>query len=333
MSTLKDVAELAGVSSATVSLVLNGKLEKHKISPATRERVLSAARELRYTPNIAAKRLKMSSPNRHTIAVCWPADYRTYFVSKTINGLEAARRTLDADIDILIYPYENDRLSQAGALSGSPVYNGAIIVAPSERDMDFLERTSFEFPVIVLNRHSDRFITVGIDNYEVGRMAAEHLLSQGYTNIATVFSSAPYPAMNQHRSGFMDACGRFPCVITMINTPHSSMEDGFSSVPELLDRGLPQAVFYDSDAVARGALCAFNREGVSIPGDVAVFTLGVGASDLCEYSVPPLSAIEIPHDRMAEEGLRAACRAICGESVSPEHILLQPRLVIRASCP
>lgn len=333
MATIKDVAKLAGVSFSTVSIVLNGHAETRKISAETQKRVIEAANELQYTPNMAARKLKVSGTARYSVAVYWPSDYRTYFISKTINGLEQARKTLEEDIDILIYPYDNDHLGDYMSLPTASMIHGAIVVAPSELDMEFLEKSVFKFPVVILNRKSEVHPTVGVDNYDLGRLAAEHLLNAGFSVISAVFAESPYPAMSMHRRGFLDTCNSRKCIVTIFNISNSSMEEGYHSAFDLISHGLPQVIFYDSDAVARGALCAFHKNRIAIPGDVSVFSLSAGLAEVCEYSVPPLSVLEIPHDALASEGLLLLYEIIRCSSREPRHIILKPNLVVRESCP
>lgn len=332
VATIKDVAKLAGVSFSTVSIVLNGHAEERKISAETQEKVLMAANVLQYTPNVAARKLKVSGSARYSVAVYWPADYRTYFISKTINGLEDARKSVEEEIDILIYPYDNDSLGDYMSQSNVSLIHGAIVVAPSEQDMAFLERSVFQYPVVILNRKSARYPTVGVDNYHLGRMAAEHLLSAGFSVISAVFAESPYPAMSMHRQGFLDTCTSRKCIVTIFNILNSSMEEGYSSTADLIANGLPQVIFYDSDAVARGALCAFHKNKIAIPGDVSVFSLSAGSAEICEYSVPPLSVLEIPHDELAKKGLLMLYEIIRNNSREIRHTLLTPKLILRESC-
>jgi DNA-binding LacI/PurR family transcriptional regulator len=331
VATIKDVAKLAGVSFSTVSIVLSGHAEKRKISTETQRKVLQAANDLQYTPNVAARKLKASGAARYSVAVYWPADYRTYFISKTINGLESARKSIEEDIDLLIYPYDNDRLDAYMSLSNVAIH-GAIVVAPSELDMQYLEKSAFRYPVVILNRKSEKHPTVAVDNYDLGRVAAEHLLNAGFSVISAVFAESPYPAMSLHRQGFLDTCNSRKCIVTIFNIANSSMEEGYHSAKELIDYGLPGVIFYDSDAVARGALCAFHKSGIAIPRDVSVFSLSAGLAEVCAYAVPPLSVLEIPHDALASEGLLLLYEIIRCKSGEARHVLLKPNLMIRDSC-
>lgn len=99
MATIKDVAALAGVSTATVSLVLNGRGQELKVSAATQQKVLAAAKTLAYKPNASARKLRTSEVEKPTIAFYWPMDLRINYLAAILTGLrtEIEKRSLTAN--------------------------------------------------------------------------------------------------------------------------------------------------------------------------------------------------------------------------------------------
>ena len=99
MPTIKDVAAAAGVSPTTVSLVMNGRGEQHRIPPETIIRIQNAMRELGYQPNLSARRLRTSAERRPVVAFFWPLDYRAnmlgYFHNATLSIVHYSQRILD----------------------------------------------------------------------------------------------------------------------------------------------------------------------------------------------------------------------------------------------
>lgn len=117
MATIKDVAALAGVSISIVSIVLNGKAEERKVPPKTYKKVLDAINTLKYEPNMTAHRLRNSESSKPTIALYWPLDYRTTYLSIILMGIKNEMRKLNYDCDIVVCTYENDKLNNEFNLS------------------------------------------------------------------------------------------------------------------------------------------------------------------------------------------------------------------------
>ena len=88
MATIKDVANKAGVSVTTVSIVINGKAEERRIPDSTREKVQEAMQELGYQPNLSARRLRFSDTKKPSIAFYWPIDYRTSIMASFVNYIQ-----------------------------------------------------------------------------------------------------------------------------------------------------------------------------------------------------------------------------------------------------
>ena len=151
-STLKDIADLAGVSVSTASIVMRGNGSKRKISDATQQKVLAAAKSLNYTPDMRAKALRSGFSGTAVVTLFWATDIRLQMLSRFIQGLQAAPD--GSRCEIMIKTYENDHLREAltdGTLRGC---NGIIICNPSGSDMDYLEQNNFPVPIVLYNRYS-----------------------------------------------------------------------------------------------------------------------------------------------------------------------------------
>ena len=90
MSTIKDIAREAGVSIATVSIVLNGKGQERKISKETQERIYTIASQLNYVPNQSAKKLRATQRNSYAIAFFWATDFRINYLARITLGIQKA---------------------------------------------------------------------------------------------------------------------------------------------------------------------------------------------------------------------------------------------------
>ena len=332
MSTLKDVAKLAGVSYSTVSLVLNGRAEERKISKITQDKVYSAANELHYVVNIAARKLKSAQEERYSVAFFWPDDYRISFVSRLITGIYSVLMDSNDKIDFVICPYKIGHLSSHAALLVDGHYHGAVIASASEPDLEYLESTDFPIPIVLLNRDSKKYCTVGTDNYAAGQIAAKYLIGCGFTDVATVFSAQQYTAMNQHQLGFIDTWEKEVGQISKRYICQNTITGGYNFGIELFKGPLPQVLFCDTDAISRGLLCAANESGKIIPDDLSILSMGVYSPESSAFTVPPLTTVEIPHELFAKQGFEILMSQIRKEITQPCHMFFDPELRIRASC-
>ena len=139
MPTIKDVAAAAGVSPTTVSLVMNGRGEQHRIPADTIARIQNAMRELGYQPNLSARRLRSSAERKPVIAFFWPLDYRANMLGHFLSLIQTALHEKNYDCELVVHPYTHDHIADAcGALIHNN-YTGAIIGAASEADVRHLE--------------------------------------------------------------------------------------------------------------------------------------------------------------------------------------------------
>ena len=102
MSSIKDVAALAGVSLSTVSIVVNGKAKERKISEATQQRVLEAMQELSYIPNVSAKILRKGDTQKYVVALFWNFDFRGIMMHRFLFGLQKRIQEENADMSVEI---------------------------------------------------------------------------------------------------------------------------------------------------------------------------------------------------------------------------------------
>ena len=179
MATIKDVANLAGVSVSTVSVIINGKAEERKISILTKKKVEEAIKQLNYQPSVSARRLRSNESNVYTVGVFWASDFRISFLSRFISGLQSEILKLKVPIDIAVCPYRTDKLRQEKRLYSLNTYNAVIIVNSTDIDNEYISNNPIPIPAVLFNRESEIYHTVGIDNTDAGRKSANHLISAG----------------------------------------------------------------------------------------------------------------------------------------------------------
>lgn len=204
MSTIKQIAQKTGYSPSTVSIVLGGKAEERHISPAARNAILNAARELEYIPNLAARRLRDKSEATITIGVFWSTDSRAALIYEFLKGLRQYVIKSQLKIEITAYPFESGRLASTAAFKSLSLFSAAIVCTPSDADLEYLERSTFVQPIVLYNRESDNYGTVQVDNFEMGAMAASIFLSHEKTKPALFAPAADISVIKQRTAGFMD---------------------------------------------------------------------------------------------------------------------------------
>ena len=302
MATIKDVAQKAGVSISTVSIVLNGQSGERKIPKATQERVLKAVAELNYQPNLSARKLRSAGKDEYTIGLYWAADTRIICLARVLQGLQRAIAESGKAIRIVVCPFTPGKLHEDHALNSMTAYNAVIIATINAVDIAYLEQNPPLVPTILYNRFSKRFPGVGMDNEAVGQMAAEHLLQQGFTRMGCVHHHNSFLAMRARGNSFQDCCRQRGIEIPEAHIVYTddTLEGGFIAGEEFIRRGnLPDAIYCDTDQLALGLLSAFQKHGIGVPEDVRVLAIGMGLPDLCRYSLPSITAVELPLVEMA----------------------------------
>ena len=330
--TLRDVALLAGVSSRTVSNVVNGYAP---VSEATRARVQRAVDELGYQPNVLARNLAAGRSGQ--IAVVVPYLDTPYF-AELLQGIIRAARV--QGYNVLIDQTDGDAEHEKLFLSrGSQqlLFDGVIFSPLGLAQSDLSEREP-SLPLVVLGeRASDgSFDHIGIDDVTASREATEHLLGLGRRRVAAI-GDQPYrtgEAAQLRTRGYRLAHERAGLPLReelIISTPRFNRSDGARAMAHLLDlEEPPDAVFCYSDLVALGALHTLAERGLRVPEDVAV----VGYDDIEDgrYSNPPVTTVSPDKKMIAQTAVERLLKRIANPAAIPGQEIRAPhRLIPRAS--
>ncbi len=334
MVTIRDVAKAAGVSVTTVSVIINGKAEERKISEATQVRVQSTMKELGYRPNLSARKLRSRDNKRPVIAFFWPLDYRIPIMASFVNAFQLEISRLQFDCELVVQTYENDHLDQSAFSIINNSYHGIMIGGTSISDIAYLEKLSPKMPLVLINRESKLFNTVYTNHQAIGFQAALEFKKKNFTEVAVISSEHSYVATGLRTQAFLYACS-----VSGINiyTRHiyrapSTIEGGYeAAVRYLAEDSRPKAIFCDSDIMALGALSAFHEKGLRLPEDVSILSISMLGSENTRHSIPPLSVIEMPNDRIGSEIIRLLQEKIRENDLTPTHIQLDAKLILRES--
>ncbi|MBW9113448.1 LacI family DNA-binding transcriptional regulator [Rhizobium cauense] len=327
-TSLKDVADAAGVSVATVSRLLNGSLQ---LPPETKERIDKAIRDLRYEPNPHARRL--SRGRSDTIGLVVP-DIANPFFATLVAAVEqeADKRGLALSLHATLNRPGRE-ISYVTALARNHV-DGLIFVTnhPDEGELGALINQTGK--VIIVDEDVPKAMVPKLfcDNEEGGYLAGRHLADHGHQRV--VYIGGPQQMISTRRRfrGLERALMERgePLQLTRLEGSFT-VEYGRQAARRFIDEGKPAtAIFASSDEIAIGLIEVFRAEGVSIPGEVSV----IGFDDVSPLHLfaPPLTAIRQPVRALGERALALLLETNWQEpeSLSSEE-LLPVEIVVRNS--
>lgn len=338
-TTLKDIARETGLSTATISLVLNNK--PCKIPQSTRNLVIETAKRLRYSPNQLAVGLVQKKTN--TIGVIIPNIGNPFF-SQMIFGIDdeaykngyttMIRNTSDSafrDISCL-----KDFISRR--------VDAIIIALASECDDQKTMKQYHQIidhspiPIIMIDRYNPQFdcSSIALDHQKSGYLAANYLISLGHKRIAHIHAALGVYSANSRLNGIKLAFMEH-------NLPyHKEDEYHLSDPPELdnppfaeqIAKTAVTAVFALNDEIAFDICDQFLKMGIQIPNDISV--MGFNNIKFSDQFKIPLTTISHPAYEMGRAALRQTIAEISDQNTEKQRILFDPKLIIRestANCP
>lgn len=325
MAGIKDIAALAGVSTATVSRALRGL---QHVSEQTRERIVNAAEKLDYPLETT-----VASSRMHSVGVVAPFISNWYY-SNVIHGAEHALR--EAGFDLLLYNFgqmkSRERIFQHKLLKGR--VDGIIVISvpPSEEEFDSM--LNLGIPLALVGMHHEGCASVAIDDVAGARTATQHLVNQGHKQIALMSGRTDDPfnfsVPQDRRMGFMQVLAENRLEWLPSREVHGdfTMHAGARAMDELLARpNRPTAIFCESDEMAIGAMQAARRHGIRVPDDISI--VGFDGHEIAEFS--DLTTIEQPVQLMGELAAQAIMDKLRRPSAELRAITLPTTLIVRNS--
>ncbi len=329
---MKDIARDLGVSVVTVSKVLRNHAD---IGEETRERVLKRIKELDYRPNLAARALVTG--RSYTMGLVVP-DLVHPFFSEVAKGLSKALRK--KSYSLLISSSEEDpelERQEIDQLLARRV--DALIVASAQCSADSFRRVERQqTPYVLVDRRFNGLAAnfVGVDDEAVGMLATEHLIQQGCRRVAHIRGQGVSTAVGR-LEGYRRALARHALSVMpgYIASGRSGDDAGEISGEEAMRQLLrlplpPDGVFCYNDTIALGAMRAILGERLRVPEDIAV--IGCGNARYADLLRVPLSSVDQDSLSIGERAGRLALSLVGAKgAVTPKSILLEPRVVARAS--
>ncbi len=332
---IKEIAALSGLSAGNVSMVLSGRGDEARISKSSQQRVLDAARQLNYRPNIYAKRLRLQNTDRPLIAVFFTPDKHATIVGRFFAGIHDI---VQGDgwqgmlPEIALYPYTRDRLVDIEDTIHSSFFNSAVFMGMSQKDSKFLEKLALTVPVVLFNRRSTQYHSVCADNLSIGHIAARLFAQNGCKRACLVTGKVLSLPGKERVQGFVDECKRLGIALPQELIYHvDKVSDGGKQAGQLipLDENAPDAVFFSESFLAVSTLPYLLRRGIQIPKQLSLICYGDESSE--EFMLPSLTSIRVPIEAMSYDCVRVLMEVHQKGNIEPTCTLHQPSIIIRES--
>ncbi len=334
MATIRQIADYTNLSPSTVSIVLNGKSGTRNISEKTVNKVLDAAKELGYTPNISARRLRNNNAKKYII-VFWANDFRAPLLFDFINGMQQYIEDTQTDTEIVLRLFTPDFLYKSIEPETLSMYSAAVVCTASKKDLDYLEKTEFTAPIVLYNRFSEKYCNVLVDNYEIGIKAAE-IFAEHNNKRAVIFTAQDghYIYSEKRMSGFMKAFGEYGGITTVVNAPKNTARSAYDTIKQTESMfGSADCVFCLHDTLAISYLDYIrNTNLVSVPDNQEIISIGTNDSEVYEGLHIPLSVIKIPINEMGKECMHIIIEKINGTYDDIESKVIAFEYSSRSTC-
>ncbi len=338
-ATLADVGREAGVSAMAASAVLNGAKTSTRIANNTRARILAAAKRLNYRANVAARAL--SDRRMHTIgvvAVIEGGELNHYFLDVFNGILEGAREHSQNTTVFTLDNWADDSHRLLGFCDGR--IDGMILICPNlaPQSIESLPRHT-PFVAIHPNQSIHGLVFFESDEEKGAFAMVEHLIEKGHRSILHLSGSRGQIGAERRIKGYQSALKKAlnAAPENMIIEAGFSIASGKEAMASFLrnadPKGLPDAVFCASDAIAVGAMEALAEKGIRVPDDISI--AGFDDTLLARTTHPQLSTVHQPLRRMGCDAVDNLIRAIEHRDTEPaahsQRKGYATELVIRAS--
>ena len=331
MTSIREVAERAGVSLGTVSNVLN---RPEIVAEETRRRVQLVIEEIGFVPNGSARQLRAGRSQHIGLVVL---DVANPFFTEVARGVEDAAHAAGYVVILCNADDSAEKESHYLRVLEEQRTQG-VLITPVQSDASYLQRLRQRgIAVVLLDRPSriKDLCSVTVDDIRGGELATAHLLEQGHERIGFVHGPLSIRQCAERRRGVLRAvraAGLDPDqVIVDITTSAQRAREGEESVEKLLRARIkPTAVFCANDLLALGLMRGLMKRGVSIPGDMAL--VGYDDVEFASMLSTPLTTIRQPKYELG----RTAAELLLDEASNPtshqhKHIVFQPELIVRES--
>lgn len=325
MSTILDVAKKAGVSAMTVSRYFN---QPEMLSSATSKRVQAAIKQLQYVPNAAARSL--ISGRTKTVALIL-TDITNPFYTTIVRGVEDIAQKHDYTLILGNTDESLEKERRYIDIMISRCVDGVIISSSPGNDHHLELLFQRNIPVVLIDRTVKDFDADAVtgDTYSGGQQLTNHLIDQGFRDIALIGGWTGVSSLEERQAGYrlaMETAGLEP----IVHPGRTDRQSGEEITERLfMEDSLPEAIIAANNYVAVGSLVALRRLGLRVPEDVALATFDDIESAALIY--PFLTVVAQPAYEMGAQAMELLLERMQGFAGPSRHHLLATEMIIRNS--
>ena len=325
--TLDDLAQLSGVSRATVSRVINGG----PVAESTKRHVLEILTREKYQPNLAARTLARGRSGVVGVVMHLPARmlFQDPYFARLLQGMSDALGEQEAGM--MLWLGNRSKQETLGQILAMNLLDGVIVTANFLEDPLVDGLLSSTLPTVLIgHRREDRTASyVDVDNVRAAETITAHLLQLGRRRIGHISGTRRTVAGEDRLAGYRIAMNKAGLSTDgLIVEGDFNDPSGVAGAATLLDRGV-DAIFCANDRTARGALEVLQARGIRIPEDVAL--AGFDDLDFATQLDPPLTTIRQGVDLQGAEAARTLIKLLEDPAGGPRRVLMPAELVIRQS--
>ncbi len=327
--TIKEVAQLANVSIATVSNVIN---ETKHVSEDLKIQVLNAMKTLNYKPNDIAKSLKVNQSRLIGILI---SDISNNFISKVVKGIEI---TLNEEgYTVLLCSTDSDVEKEKrymNVLMGKRI--DGLIISSAGTGEHYNDLINANVPLVFLNRCPDHITSnmVMTNNIKGAYQATEHLIKHGYKKIGIITGPMHLSTGRDRYIGYERALDDYgiPVKKELVFEGKLDIESGYEVTKKMIESEVEvDALFISNNSMSLGAYKYMKEKGLNIPQDIAVY--GFDDPEWADIVDPPLSGIRQPAYELGVLAARNIINILQGDQEEVQSIqYLDPEMVTRKSC-
>ncbi|MCO6475080.1 MAG: LacI family DNA-binding transcriptional regulator [Phaeodactylibacter sp.] len=324
---LKDIADVVGVSTSLVSYVLNNKGKENRVSEETAKRIREVARELNYQPNQIARSLKSQRSQSIGLIV---ADISNPFFSNMARTIEDEAHSRNYTVIFGSSDENSTKLKKVLDFLTTRQVDGFIIAPTEGCEETVRELMKNKTPFVLIDRYFESLSAnyVIIDNFQASRDAVSHLLEKGYTRVGLVSYRSELIHFRNRVRGYEEAlknAGITPDAKYVKEVSYDTFETEMKkAVRELIFEDKAEAIFFCTNTLAIEGLKQIFGLGRKVPEeiDVVAFDQSI-AYDFFEYFIPHISQ---PIKEIGQEAVRVLLEQINGENEGDARICLKAKL-------
>jgi len=327
--TMADIAQKAGVSKATVSMVLNKRDEN--ISSDTRNRILQIANEMNYIPNSLARSL--NTKKTETIGIIIP-DITNPFFSEMARAIEDVASNLGYNVIFCNSDNELNKESKYVKLLISKLVDGVVFIPGGKSNDNLQILINNNVPFVLVDRFVEgfeKFYGVYCMNKLGMTKAVEYLVSRGKKRIAFVRGPHSVETSTQRLEGYTETMQKYELFDEkLIFENEFTIDGGIETTRKILKlKDKVDSIIFSSDIMAFGGIKVLVKEGCKIPQDISV--IGYDNIEMSEFMEPELTTVSQPIYEMGKCACELLINIINGKTIEEKQVYFEPNLIVRGT--